>query len=363
MFRRLIDRYIAKEVIRPFLMVIIGVIVIMLSVRLTEDVKLIIVNNVPTPIVLRMILYKLPEFVVLGLPVAYMIATLLGLARMSKDFEIIAIRATGTGSKRIMRPIIIISIFISLISFYLNEVVVPEANRRSKIAAENVAIATADDPANSLTAAKVKFKGVDSRFFYVRVIYKDAKKLEKVLIFDSDPSHEYRMISAPYGEWDGTVWKLHNGVVQRYGESVDGFVEKEQPFKDLDVETNIQVLNYISGEVKPKEMGSDELKALIEATRAGGQETQAYEIEYQSKFARPFATFFAAIIAAPIGLKFARGGYIGFAISIILTFFYFVAQTIGEGLGGLGLLPVLVSAWLPNLLFGVVGLLVYIQVE
>lgn len=361
MFRRLIDRYISKEVVRPFLMVIIGVIVIMLSVRLTEDVKLIIVNKVPTPIVLRMILYKLPEFVVLGLPVAYMIATLLGLARMSKDFEIIAIRATGTGSKRIMRPILLISVLISLFSFYLNEEVVPEANRRSKIAAQEAALTTEGE--DSLIASKVKFKGVDSRFFYVRVLYKDAKKLEKVMIFDSDPSHEYRMISAPYGEWDGTVWTLHDGVVQKYSDAVDGFVEKEHPFKDLEVETNIQVLNYISGEVKPKEMGSDELKALIEATRAGGQETQAYEIEYQSKFARPFATFFAAIIAAPIGLKFARGGYIGFAISIILTFFYFVAQTIGEGLGGLGLLPVLVSAWLPNLLFGVVGLLVYIQVE
>ncbi len=361
MFRRLIDRYISKEVLRPFLMVIIGVIVIMLSVRLTEDVKLIIVNKVPTPIVLRMIIYKLPEFVVLGLPVAYMIATLLGLARMSKDFEIIAIRATGTGSKRIMRPILIISVLISLFSFYLNEEVVPEANRRSKIAAQNAALTTEGE--DSLVSAKVKFKGVDSRFFYVSVVYKDAKKLEKVLIFDSDTSHEFRMISAPYGEWNGSVWTLHDGVVQRYPDTVDGFVEKEQPFKDLEVETNIQVLNYISGEVKPKEMGSDELKALIAATRAGGQETQAYEIEYQSKFARPFATFFAAIIAAPIGLKFARGGYIGFAISIILTFFYFVAQTIGEGLGGLGLLPVLVSAWLPNLLFGVVGLLVYIQVE
>ncbi len=361
MFRHLIDRYISREVVRPFLMVIVGVIVIMLSVRLIDDVKLIIVDNVPVSVVAKIILYKMPEFIVLGLPVAYMIATLLGLARMSKDFELIAIRATGTGSKRIMRPILLISILISMISFYLNEEVVPEANRRSKLAREAAALVTEGE--QGLTESKVKFKGVDSRFYYIRVLYKDAKKLEKVLIFDSDPTHEFRMISAEYGEWDGTIWTLHNGVAQRYPDAVDAFVMKEQPFTDLEVETNIQVLNYISGEVKPKEMGSRELKALIDATRQGGQETLTYEIEYQSKFARPFGTFFAAIIAAPIGLKFAKGGYIGFAVSIILTFFYFVAQTIGEGLGGLGLLPVLISAWLPNLVFGVLGLLLYVQVE
>lgn len=361
---RIIDRYISAEVIRPFLMVVVGVVVIMLSVRLSSDMQLIIVNKVPAPIVMRMILYKMPEFVVLGLPVAYMIATLLGLARMSKDFEIIAIRATGTGSKRIMRPILLISMLVSLVSYYINESVVPEANKRSQLATEAASASMAKNGQDdSQNFKNVKFKGVDSRFYSIEVVRKDKKLMERVLIFDSNPKHPYRLISAQNGSWEGSRWTLYNGVVQEYAGGVDSFVDREEPFKELEVETNVHLENYLAGELKPKEMSSEELKDLIEATREGGQETREYEIEYQSKFARPFATFFAAIIAAPIGLRFARGGYIGFAISIILTFFYFVAQTIGEGFGNWGLLPILIAAWLPNLLFGVIGLIFYVQVE
>ena len=134
-------------------------------------------------------------------------------------------------------------------------------------------------------------------------------------------------------------------------------------FEVLKGKTRIQIENYLAGEIQPKQMSSEELEKLILATKEGGQETRAYEIEYQAKFARPFATFFAAIIAAPIGLKFARGGYIGFAISIILTFFYFVAETMGSGFGNLGLLPIHLAAWLPNIIFGVVGLFFLIQVD
>ncbi|HEY9840095.1 MAG TPA: LptF/LptG family permease [Candidatus Obscuribacterales bacterium] len=358
--RKIIDRYISAEVLRPFLMLIIGVIVIMLSVRLSTDMQLIIVGKVPAPIVMRMILYKLPEFIVLGLPIAFMIATLLGLARMSKDFEIIAIRATGTGSKRIMRPILLISVLVSIGSFFLNEEVVPEANRRSQVATDQAELQT---KGSAQPVAKLAFKGVDSRFYFLESVNKVDKSMTRVLIFDSDPEHPYRMISAQRGKWSGTKWFLNDGVVQEYNGDVDAFVEQEYTFSELTVETNIKLENYLSGQVNAKQMASAELKELIRATRAGGQETRAYEIEYQAKYARPFATFFAALIAAPIGLKFARGGYIGFAISIILTFFYFVAQTIGEGFGNLGLLPITLAAWLPNIVFGVCGVIFYIQVK
>lgn len=357
---KIIDRYISLEVIRPFLMVVIGVIVIMLSVRLNEDMQLIIVKKVPWQLVLQMILYKMPEFVVLSLPIAFMIATLLGLARMSKDFELIAIRATGTGSRRIMQPVLLISVLVSVLAFYMNEKIVPEANLRSTQAREKAEISIKGE--ESQRAANIQFKGVDSRFFSIQALNKPEKTMEGILIYDSNSANPNRLISARRGRWEGTRWFLEDGVVQAYS-AANAFVEQEYTFSQLMVETRIQVEHYLAGDVQPKQMSAKELSALIHATREGGQETRAYEIEYHAKFARPFATFFAAIIAAPIGLKFARGGYIGFAISIILTFFYFVAETMGTGFGSLGLIPVTLAAWLPNIIFGVVGLIFFIQVD
>ncbi len=356
---KIIDRYISLEVIRPFLMVVIGVIVIMLSVRLNEDMQLIIVQKVPWQLVLKMILYKMPEFIVLSLPIAFMIATLLGLARMSKDFELIAIRAAGTGSRRIMRFVLLLSLIISGLAFYMNEKLVPEANLRSSRIREQAAQKMKSQ--NTQQIPNIQFKGVDSRFYSIQALDKNAKKMEGIIIYDSAPEHAHRLIYAPTGTWTGTRWTLNNGVVQSSDTEKIDFNEREARFSQLEVETNIQVEHYLSGEIQPKQMSTAELKQLITDTREGGQETRAYEIEYQAKYARPFATFFAAIIAAPIGLKFARGGYIGFAISIILTFFYFVAETMGTGFGTLGLLPVIVAAWLPNIIFGIVGFIFLLQ--
>jgi lipopolysaccharide export system permease protein len=360
---KLIDRYISLEVLRPFVMIIVGVIVIMLSVRLTSDVEMIVVNKVPWPLVLKMIVYKFPEYIVLGLPVAYMIATLLGLARMSKDYELIAIRSTGTGSKRMMMPLLLMALGLSGVAYYLNEEVVPQANKRSQVAQDQAYVSMRSQGAG-MVAGDINFKGVDTRFFNVQRVYKQEKRMEGILIFESDPQQPYRIISAANGEWSGTLWQLRQGHVQEY-ESAKAlnFVTREYTFESLQVDTRIRIENYLSGDIKPKEMTSQELKELITATERGGQETRAYEIEYQARFARPLATFFTALIAAPIGLKFARGGYIGFAISIILTFFYFVVDTIGTGIGSLGLISVDIAAWAPNILFGVLGLFFWLQVD
>lgn len=355
---KLIDRLISSEVIRPFVLLILGFIVVMLSVRLPSDIDLVVNRSVPASIVAKTVLFKIPEFVVQGLPIAYLMATLLGLARMSKDYEITAIRASGTGCKRVMVPIFMMALIICGAAFLLNEEVVPRANKRSQLAQE---------AANKLvtghgTTENLHFKGGDGRFFSIRAANKTEHLLTEVVIYDRRPAHPYRIISAQDGHWQGTRWKLRNGTVQEYAKG-QAFATKEHTFAELEVDTRIRLENYLSGEINPKDMNAFELKRVIAETKEGGQDVMAFEVEYQAKFASPMATLFAAMIAAPIGLKFARGGYIGFAISIILTFFYFVAQSIGVAVGQFGFVSAEVAAWMPNIVFGLVGLIFMWQVE
>lgn len=350
------------EIIRPFFMIIFGVIVVMLSVRLPEDIDLIINHNFPITIVLQMIVFKIPEHVVLGLPIAYMTATMLGLARMSKDFEIIAIRACGTSGKRIMIPIFLISLIVSGVAFLVNEELVPITNRliqNAKDEAEKI-----NNPDKSGVVVSVNFKGVDSRFFNLAAVNKEEKSLHNIMIFDSNDKKNYKIITAKTGYWEDTIWKLEEGVVQEYDKlNTAKFVKREYTFKELNVDSKVKIENYLSGEIKIKEMNSRKLGELIRDAKEGGQETKDYEIEYESKFAKPLATFFAALIAAPLALRFAKGGYIGFAISIILIFFYFVADSIGGAAGQHGFVVPKVAAWISNICFGILGLLIAIKVD
>ena len=117
---KIIDRYITVELIKPFIMVIFAFIVVMISIRLGDDVDKIIKNGIPYQVVIKNILSKVPDYIVKALPIAYLVATLLTTSRFSRDHETTALRSSGVKFKRLMFPIILVSIFVSFGSFLLN---------------------------------------------------------------------------------------------------------------------------------------------------------------------------------------------------------------------------------------------------
>ena len=351
---KIIDKYIIKELFLPFVIGIIGFIVIMLSVRISGDINLIISEKIPSGIVFSMMLYKIPEYIVTGMPVAYLIATLLMLARLGKDNEITALRASGVNFKRMIYPILIISMIASSISFLLMDYVVPYSNHKS-----NSALLEAKKLKKETVTNDIQFRGVDSRVFSLRKIDQANKTMEGIMVYDTSKK-KTEIITAERGSWNGKIWILQNGITHKYfsrdRKGVGSFVAYEEPFTSITVDAKIQVEDFIT-ERKAQEMSMAELKEIINTRKTGGQDTKSLEVDYELKRAKPLASFFAALIAAPIGSRFSRfGGYIGVAISIILIFIYFATESITVMIGNLGVIPPFFAAWAPNLIFAVIGL-------
>ncbi len=83
-----------------------------------------------------------------------------------------------------------------------------------------------------------------------------------------------------------------------------------------------------------------------------------------SRFSIPCATLVAALVSTPLGIMFAKGGpYIGAALSIIIVFLYYTAMQTTRALGEAGYLVPFLAAWLPNLVFGGMGLGLLTRVE
>jgi lipopolysaccharide export system permease protein len=80
--------------------------------------------------------------------------------------------------------------------------------------------------------------------------------------------------------------------------------------------------------------------------------------EYHLKFAIPLASFFAILVAAPLGLQTVRqtGRYGSVALAIVLVFVYYVLMSLGRAMGRVGYIDPWLAAWLPNMIFGGVGL-------
>ena len=122
---RILDRYIYKEMGPPFLIGV-GVFTFFLVIdRIYQLTDLVITKNVPFALVLPLLLYMLPAFLALTLPMALLVTVLLVCGRLAGDLEVAALKASGVSPLRLFRPFLAIAIIITLLISWLTLVVGP----------------------------------------------------------------------------------------------------------------------------------------------------------------------------------------------------------------------------------------------
>lgn len=341
-------------------MVIFAFIVVMITVRLGEDVDKIVRQNVPYPIIIKTIVFKIPDYIIQAFPIAYLMATLLTTSRFSRDHETTALRAGGIKFKRLMIPILVNSIIISFISFEMNERLVPWTSKYGQKAWDEYSKLKNNGqmPADS---NNIYFRGPDNRFFHVQRFDRSNQTMENIVIANTDNTKDREVIVAQSGSWKDNVWTLKDGIIQFYPSGSD-FTFKEEKFSVTKVDTKVNLEDIIAQQKNPQELTTVKLKQLIDARTTAGFEARELEVEYYLRYARACATFFAAVISAPMGFIFARlGNYIGVALSIILIFIYYVAESIGRVIGNNGIVPTYTASWSSNIVFAVIGLVLLWQ--
>lgn len=355
---KIIDVYLIAELTRPFFAGVFGFIVMNLANLLYIYANLIISSGVPVGVVLKLLGFNLPAIVVITFPVAFLFATLLATGRLSRDSEITALRACGTSFRRLTLPLILGSVLVSYAGFLVNDQVVPWANRNVVDLVRNLMLRQS----RPVFKDNVFFKGKNNRYFYVKQVDERTSQMYSVMIFDRTGPHPV-VITAMEGNWSGHLWRLHTGVVHRYG--VDRFVESEQAFSNMDVEVDQNPETFFTqGDLSPQEQTSRQLRAQIDTMKSGGVDTKSIEVDYYLKFALPLATFFIALFAAPLGLRFARlGAFVGVALTIGVVFIYYIIMSIARSMGNAGMIDPVTAAWIENYVFGVVGAWLLWQVD
>ncbi len=82
-------------------------------------------------VIIELIFYATINMIPLGLPLALLLAGIMTLGNMGENFELQAMKSAGMSLMRIMHPIIIVTFFISIGSFFLINNLVPYAYKRS----------------------------------------------------------------------------------------------------------------------------------------------------------------------------------------------------------------------------------------
>ncbi len=302
------------------------------------------------------LLLKLPLMVAQLMPVACLAGVLLGLGMLNRNGELLALQGLGISRAGIALPLLLVSALLSVAAFGLNETVVPAATRRSKFLLDGV---IRKQPGYGF---KVK-NWLRTRDCFVAVTAYDTihKRLLGIRIFQIGPQYKMRAVySADTADWDGKDWVFSElKVLNIKPASVTG---GRAPEFHLDAQPS----DFSFALLTPEEYSLSELDSYIAKLRRNGLDPGAYLVDRDVKYALPlsclvlmFCGLALSLDPVPRASSAGRGFILGFGIGLI----YWVTLGFTISFGRSGLMVPWLAAWLPNILFSMLGAALFVAGE
>lgn len=346
-----VDRATLRQLAPPFLLAVAGFQVILLVNTIFLLAGFLASGALPAGEAALMLGYTTIPSLVIALPMSFTLATLLVLGRMARDGEITALRALGLGHRRIVAPILAGALAVGGLAYWLNDTAAPWANARFSDLADQAA-RRGDRP---LVANDVFFRSADGRVYCFAGFVDRRDGVLMNLVVEDRRGPTRRVLTAPRGRWDGRTWRLEGGVASAYDRW--GAAIGEEAFAATALGIGLELTPYFANRDRgPREKPSADLARDIAVQRAAGAAVRELEVEYHMKFALPLSTFFAAMMAAPLGVRASRaGGALAIAGSLGLILIYQVVMTVAHALGVNGWVDPVTGAWLQNWVFAALG--------
>ena len=354
---KLLDKYIIKGFLGTHLFSLIAFCAIYVIIDFVGFVDKFIDQNVGITIIVKYYLFYLPYIIILILPVATLLASLFSIGQLSRYSELIAIQAAGQSLYRILAPVFILGIVISLLSAYMAERVVPYTNQiKKEIYNTNI---KKNKKRYKTQAKDISLQIAENQWLIIGYFDTKINTAHRVSIQKYDQNVMVHRIDAPKMEYQDEKWILQNGFIRNFS----GMDESIKEFETLE-NKNIQLLPEDIAKVQKKhdEMSYWELKKFIQEIRDTGGNPDRWLVDLYLKIAFPFANFIIILFGAPLASQKTRSGTAkSFGISLFFCFIYFGLIKTGQSLGHNGALPPLLAAWIGNIFFSITALFILVK--
>ena len=352
---KVLDKYIFTSLIGPFFFGFFLFVTIIAIDPMINALQYVVNENTAFSVMFRWFINRLPQDMIFTFPMSVLLANLLVFGTMSRGSETTAMRAGGINFYRILVPVMAFATLVTIVSFIFNETVVPGSNSRAKrIKRQEIhKLVEPDVTENSILRTS------DGSFAYARKVFEKQQKMERVLFeYYDDKGVLEKRISASDAEYTDGKWILKNVIEQKYSEK--DTVADPVSIPEMTLEIKESPRDFARETKRVNEMSYMELKARIEAyERSQFMDTTEMRVGLAGKTSLPFASIFFAIIGASFGLQNSRSGaFVGFGVSIGIIFFYYVLMSFFSALGKSGYLPPMLSAWMQNIIFAILGLII-----
>lgn len=354
----ILDRYIFRQLVGPFLAGAAGSLVIVTFGNLLRAVSLIAEGRADRWVVLRWFVFRIPEDMQYVFPVGILLSTLLVFGRLSKNGEVTAMRAAGISLARLTLPVAAFGLVMTVLLFaFLDRVVPPSMHESQQLWIKRIRLHQPD----TTFKEHVLLRPSPHQLVYVRRYNTRTHEMESVMMRDySEPGARLaRGVTAGRAiHRGGNTWELLSPKVFRPADpDAPGAGPRILRLDGLQVSIGDGPREFIEEDRTPQEMSTRELFGLIRRLEDRGlANTTPLKVELYLKTSFPFCVLIFAVIGTTMGLANPRsGGFIGFGLSLLVTFLYYVLMSLVSSLGKTGLIQPLLSAWVQNIVFAGVG--------
>ena len=355
----ILDTYILGEILGPFVFAFIAFFLFWGFNIFFLAAKYILVGNAPFFLVMRFVLFRVPQSIPMAFPFATIFATLLGVGRLMADNEVTAIRTSGVSLWRFTLTPLIFGFCVFISTWAMNEYVAPKSVDISTRTFYQIIYHTASLPIEPQMFRKDPDTNNE---FFVSNVAPDGHTMEGVQIFKPGRTGYWNeTIQAKTAHVEGATLVLTDAIMTFY--NADGYMTSQSKTPEFRIglplgESAAQFLSTQNSDAYT--MNSKQLSQQVSALRSqgvGGEALGNLELSLADKFAFPFSAVVSVLIALPMAIRFGKKGRaMGMALAIVAFFIYYVMIEAAAAFGSTGRMNPYVAAWLPNVLFGVAGL-------
>jgi len=360
MLIRRIQRYIAGEILAPTLLGVFIFTLVALMGRILRLAELVLNKGVPFGEIALLFACMMPQFLVLTLPLSFLMGILLAFGRLSADAEVIALKASGVSLWQMLKPALWLAVAISVITAALSLSVVPASNTafRTKIFELLTQRATVGIRPQVFNA------DFDGLVLYATGLDDTSGGLNGVFISDQRLGKTPSIITARNGRLlsdpDDLILSLHleNGAIHRKSNRKGDETYQVINFSAYDINLDIgdQLPSGTTRKRKDSELSFPELYSAWQ-TEAEGKRHNQLAVEMLHRLTLPITPLFFALVGLPLGIQTTRSGRGGgFALGLLVFLVYYVLHSLSKTLAvDAGFSPLLVL--LSPTVFTVAGLL------
>ncbi len=349
---KLLDIYIIKKFLGTFFYAISLLIVIVIIFDISENIDEFLEKDAPlSEIIFSYYLNFVPYFINLFVYLFTFISVIFFTSKLASNTEIVAMLSGGVSYYRFLRPYFISAIILALMSFYLGNFLIPRTNiKRREFKDKYMENLNLDKDRN------MHLRIGPQTYVYLENFNSSTNVGIKFSLEEFEGNKLTYKLMADRLRWDSTEnkWSIDNYIIREIGDLRETIRKGQQ----LDTTLKLKPSDLYIKKEDFEEMNFWELRERIEEEKLKGSEkVTIYEVEKHKRIAAPFATIILTLIGVTLSSRKVRGGIgMHLGLGILFTFTYILFMQVTVVFATFGDLSPFLAAWIPNMVFAVIGL-------